>query len=71
MGERSERWGVFAWMANGGHMLADIHNTYSSKQEAADYAATLNRELYDGVVVCSEDHFDECWKLIGATVVGG
>lgn len=67
----NERWGVFAWWIANGVVSADVHNAFKSKAEATKYAATLNRDLYESIVICPFEHFDECWKLIGANVKGG
>lgn len=71
MKEMHERWGVFAWSTISESTIAHVNNAFGTQKEARDYAATLNRNAYDSVVICSEEHFDECWKLIGAIVVGG
>lgn len=67
---REERWGVYAWWTIGSQVTADVHNTFRSQGEAKEYAAKLERDMWDSIVVCSAEHFDECWKLIGATVKG-
>lgn len=69
--DKTERWGVFAWWTMDGVTMAQVRNTFKSKSEASEHAKTYSMDIYDSIVVVPEAHFDECWKLIGATVVGG
>ena len=69
--DKTERWGVFAWWTLEGHVEARVQNMFKSKKEAEEFAKTLSRDLYESIVVCPYEHFGECWKLIGAHVIGG
>lgn len=74
------KWGVFLWWTDNGRTSAQINNTLPSKAEARKWLeAKINESaelfegsiFYDGMVIVPEEHFDECWRLIGATVNGG
>lgn len=65
-----ERWGVFAWKSWAENTVADVHNAFTSKEEARRYASeVINPNDWDGVVIVPEERFAECWRLIGAEVV--
>lgn len=70
MNENTERWGVFAWSKHNGHTLARIDNTFETESEAWMAMKSPDFSSYDSRVICSEKDFDECMRLIGATVNG-
>lgn len=71
MNENKERWGVFAWSRmKEGRTLARINNTFETESEAWMAMKSPEFSGYDSMVICSEKDFDNCWRLIGATVNG-
>lgn len=71
MNENKERWGVFAWSRmKDGHTVARIDNCFETENEAWMAMQGPDFSGYDSRVICAEKDFDECMRLIGATVNG-
>lgn len=70
MTNTTERWGVYAWTMLEDKTLADIHNAFTSQQEAVEEAKRV-RDIYDSVVVVPERYFPQAWEMIGAVVGPG